>query len=423
MNKFVVIADDFTGANDTGVQFRQNGASVNVLFTIESNLAEKSDVLVINTESRADTIADSQKKIRQTITHHPATYYYKKIDSTLRGNIGAEIETALLASQKRLAIVAPAVPQAGRIIKNGLCYVNHTLLTETEFASDPKTPIISSELSTVLRQQTALPIHHFTFEQIRSGAFLEQLRQLENTAPAIVTFDSETDDDLAQIAQSLLSHIQSYLLVGAAGLANALPKQLYCSAPSSKPVLIVAGSMSEATRKQIKHAADNKPSLKIIDIDVQTLLMNQANSTDELEKLTQHALTILEQGQHCLIRTARHENERHHIEQFCLEQGWNRKALGEKLSQLLGQLTKNILSQQQIGALFLTGGDIASAIALALNAKGYRIHAEVVPCIPYGTFINSDIKDTPVITKAGGFGHDTALLDALHFIEEKFCDT
>lgn len=421
MSKLVVIADDFTGANDTGVQFRQNGASVNVLFSITSPLTERSDVLVINTESRADSLLESQAKVAQTIKCYPADFYYKKIDSTLRGNIGAEIETALLTSQKTLAIVVPAVPQAGRTIKDGICYVNQVPLIDTEFASDPKTPIMSSELVTVLRQQTTLPIYPVSLSDVRSGKLHGQLKELAQFAPAIVTFDSETDEDLALIAQSLLADIHSYLFVGAAGLANALPKQLYCSARSSKPVLIVAGSMSEATRKQI-HYAESKPSLTIIDIDVQTLLRNPTNSTLEIEKLTKQAVAVLQQNQHCLIRTARHEDERYHIARFCSAQGWDRKELGEKLSQKLGQLTKNIVSQQPIGGLFLTGGDIAIAIAQALNAKGYRIHAEVVPCIPYGTFIDSDIDDTPVITKAGGFGHDAVLLDALHFIEEKLCD-
>ncbi|EDC4359626.1 four-carbon acid sugar kinase family protein [Salmonella enterica subsp. enterica serovar Montevideo] len=67
------------------------------------------------------------------------------------------------------------------------------------------------------------------------------------------------------------------------------------------------------------------------------------------------------------------------------------------------------------------GADIATAVAGALGAEGYRIQSEVAPCIPCGTFVNSEIDDLPVITKAGGFGSDSTLCDALYYIEEMYC--
>ena len=55
--KLIIIADDFTGANDTGVQFRKAGFKVNVIIDshdIKEEL-EHSDILVIDLESRFDT--------------------------------------------------------------------------------------------------------------------------------------------------------------------------------------------------------------------------------------------------------------------------------------------------------------------------------------------------------------------------------
>lgn len=99
----------------------------------------------------------------------------------------------------------------------------------------------------------------------------------------------------------------------------------------------------------------------------------------------------------------------------------SRQQLGERLSHRLGVVTLNIIEQARIGGLFLTGGDIATAVAGALGAEGYRIQSEVAPCIPCGTFVNSEIDDLPVITKAGGFGSDSTLCDALYYIEEMYC--
>ncbi len=82
----------------------------------------------------------------------------------------------------------------------------------------------------------------------------------------------------------------------------------------------------------------------------------------------------------------------------------SRRQLGERLSQRQRRHVKHY--RARIGGLFLTGGDIATAVASALGAEGYRIQSEVAPCIPCGTFVNSEIDDLPVITKAGGFGSE-----------------
>lgn len=121
------------------------------------------------------------------------------------------------------------------------------------------------------------------------------------------------------------------------------------------------------------------------------------------------------------LRTSRRAEDRQLIDALCEKSAMSRQQLGERLSQRLGVVTLNIIEQARIGGLFLTGGDIATAVAGALGAEGYRIQSEVAPCIPCGTFVNSEIDDLPVITKAGGFGSDSTLCDALYYIEEMYC--
>ncbi len=94
-------------------------------------------------------------------------------------------------------------------------------------------------------------------------------------------------------------------------------------------------------------------------------------------------------------------------------------ATGEMLSQRIGAITLQILGQARVGGLFLTGGDIATAVANALGAEGYRIQSEVAPCIPCGTFINSELDDLPVITKAGDL--DRTARCAMRFIILRRC--
>ena len=419
--KMIVIADDFTGANDTGVQLAKKGARTEVMLN-EQLSPRRTDVLVVNTESRALAPEQAGEAVRKAAApwfdgQQQPPVIYKKIDSTFRGNVGAEVAAAMAISGAQLAIVAAAIPAAGRVTVNGQCLVHGVPLVETEFATDPKTPIVSSHIKTLLGLQTALPVSELSLERVRSGTLHSELQRLSESAQRIVVVDAENDSDLAQLAQAIATLSCRYVLVGAAGLANALPTSSYLAPQQKLPVLVIAGSMSEATRQQIVFAAREK-SLDIVDIDVAALL--QPDCETAMAEIAQQATAILNDRKHCVLRTCRDADARNMIDALCEQHQLTRQQLGEHISSTLGAITLTIINQAQIGGLFLTGGDIAIAVAKALKAEGYRINSEVVPCVPCGTFVNSEIDDLPVITKAGGFGGETTLRDALYFIEEMY---
>lgn len=419
--KMIVIADDFTGANDTGVQLAKKGARTDVVLSELPRSTQRTDVLVINTESRALTAAIAKTKVAEALQPYCQSdappLVYKKIDSTFRGNVGAEIEAAMIASGAQLAIVAAAIPAAGRVTRNGQCWVNGVPLAETEFASDPKTPIVSSHIKTLLGLQSDYPVYELDLLMVRAGKLGAELHKISQTGPAMVVVDAETDADLALLAQATLQLSARYLLVGAAGLANALPASCYLAERQRLPVLVVAGSMSEATQQQIRFAAEEQ-LLGVVDVDVEALL--QPDHQNALEAIIHQAAAVLRDRQHCVLRTCRDANARQMIDLLCERYHLSRQQLGDRISEALGAVTLAIINQSQIGGLFLTGGDIAMAVARALGAEGYRITHEVAPCVPCGTFVNSEIDDLPVITKAGGFGGAATLRDALYFVEEMY---
>ncbi|GLR08703.1 hypothetical protein COO59_11370 [Mixta theicola] len=421
--KMIVIADDFTGANDTGVQLAKKGARTEVMLTNRQKPSRRADVLVINTESRASDASEAARAVADALApwRQPddLLMVYKKIDSTFRGNVGAEIEAALRASGKALALIAAAIPGAGRTTLEGECLVHQVPLAQTEFASDPRTPIVSSRIKTILEQQSRLPVFEIALAQIRAGNLKSLLAEYARQAPAMIVADAVTDHDLSLIAAAALAQPKTPLLVGAAGLASALPSSVYLTARRALPVLVIAGSMSEVTRGQVALALSSQRA-GAVDIDVGQLLGSETEAY--CRQLVQQACAVIDRQQHCILRTSRSEADRHQIDLLCQRTQLSRAALGERLSQQLGALTLMIIEQASIGGLFLTGGDMATAVARALGAEGYRIRQEVAPCIPCGAFINSEIDDLPVITKAGGFGSESTLCDALSFIEEMYSD-
>ena len=92
-----VIADDLTGANDTGVQFTKKGYSTIVSVLDEQStiiIPDNLDVFVMDTETReleSKTARKILKSILEKININNKDVVYKKVDSTLRGNMGDEI--------------------------------------------------------------------------------------------------------------------------------------------------------------------------------------------------------------------------------------------------------------------------------------------------------------------------------------------
>ncbi|WP_210498046.1 four-carbon acid sugar kinase family protein, partial [Pantoea ananatis] len=116
-----------------------------------------------------------------------------------------EIAAAMAASGATLAIVAAAIPSAGRTTRQGECLVHQRPLLETEFASDPRTPIISSRISTLIGLQTHLPVSEMSLDVVRGGELRARLESLARQGGGIVVMDAENDNDLTLIAQAALA--------------------------------------------------------------------------------------------------------------------------------------------------------------------------------------------------------------------------
>lgn len=409
----LVIADDFTGANDAGIGLASAGAQVRVLFEPQAVAAQTQGVRVISTDSRAATAEEAAQRVRQALVGWPQGlgWVFKKIDSTLRGNLGAEAEAALLASGAPMALIAPAVPRLGRITRGGNCLIHGSLLTETEFASDPKTPITTASIQQRLQQQSALPCSHLPLAAVRGGELQAALAQLQQQHARFVIVDAETDDDLQRLMLAAARLPQRPLLIGATGLSDALGRLLADRRPA--PLLAVIGSMSEMAQRQIAQL-NASHAITLVDIDIEAMFQGWP----QLAYWRSAVLQALAQGRHCVIRTSRQAAQRQTVDQLCRQHRITRRRLGEDLCTLLAQLTQEVLEIQTPAGLYLSGGDVALAVARGLGANGFQIHGQVAGCVPWGHLLNAR-HNLLVMTKAGGFGDENTLVEVIRFIEEK----
>ncbi|WP_409158594.1 D-threonate kinase [Pectobacterium sp. B2J-2] len=428
----LVVADDFTGANDAGVGLAQHGARVSVVFDVNKLHADLlGDALVINTDSRAASEETAFQRttvaVEAWLTVGGQGWIVKKIDSTLRGNLGSEVTAALFASGIPIALIAAASPTLGRVTHQGEVWVNGRLLTDTEFASDPKTPVTSASIAARLAEQTALPVAEIHLDEVRQANLAHRLQQLADEGVRLIILDTDVQDDLTHIVHAARTLPFRPLLVGSAGLSEALANTQDFTRKTAKPLLAVVGSMSDIAQKQIA-AIRLRSDITLVDIDINALF--SPHSSTVMASQCEDAVTALMNGHHCIIRTCHNEHQRFEIEARCQQLGLSRQQLGETISHYLGELTRSVVQALNgpavdrfnrflPGGLYLSGGDIAIAVATALGATGFQIKGQIASCVPWGYLLNSVVGTTPVMTKAGGFGNETTLLDVLRFIEEK----
>ncbi|MGV6988148.1 four-carbon acid sugar kinase family protein [Testudinibacter sp. P80/BLE/0925] len=415
--KMLVIADDFTGANDTGVQFCNKQATVDVALNWQNKgHPAQADVIVVNTDSRALRSQQAAERVSAVVAAYQtaALTIYKKTDSTLRGNVGAELEAALNASGRQAVFFCPALPDAGRTVRNGICYLAGVPLTDTEFATDPKTPIYSSRVSEILASQTALPIIEIELEMLRSADCMDYLRQkMAQSTQCLFTFDAEKNQDFALISNIIKQIDESYIIAGSSGLAAFLPDTLYREYVDSSALLFVVASMSEASAKQAEYLLERNLA-QLIEVKIEPLLTDNGYRSRLIDQL----YAQLTDKQTVLFKTDSSQQARQGINALCKQLTLTRAQLGERICSLLSDIVNTTLQRidHRLAGLVLTGGDIAIGVAQALQAEHYRIAGEIESGVPFGYLPHTALHDIPIITKAGGFGSPGVFEKVINFI-------
>nr|VXZ84883.1 Uncharacterized protein conserved in bacteria [Klebsiella pneumoniae] len=203
-------------------------------------------------------------------------------------------------------------------------------------------------------------------------------------------------------------HARETLLVGSAGLCEALARRLRRS--EQGPLLAVVGSMSEMAQRQVA-ALQVHSRVRVIEIDVE-----QTFSGSPKEEASRIA-GALREGQHCVVTTRPNHAVRQGIEARCRERGLSRAAYGEHIC--AGLPTSR---RRRWRSLPRRAVSYRRRCGHRRRARARR-HRVSDPRPGGGVrsiraFLGGRWS-RPVMTKAGGFGTDTTLLHVVNFIEEK----
>lgn len=341
----VVLADDATGALECASLLA--GLHLRTSITLNNAAApgEGPGLQVADTESRHLPPEKAAARIREWLIDTSASIF-KKTDSTLRGNIAAELLAMLEIRGARTIVYVPAYPALGRTVKDGLLFVHGTPVADTEFARDARHPVRTSRIIDLFPESA-----HHRIARIPDAVALAAA--LSGDTPRILICDAASNEDLHQLAAAIRHTLNRPWIAGPAGFIedwaafHPFPRGDPPALPRPRKWLVVCGSRHPQSRRQADTAeAAGLPVIRA---------SNEANQSPDL------------------------------------------------VAAALAQRTLDYVEEQKPDAVLIMGGDTVWAVWLAMGITTLSPLPELLPGI---ASCFSPERNLLFVTKAGGFGDD-----------------
>lgn len=413
MVKLLVIADDFTGALDTGVQFAASGAETRVVTNIEydfSRTGREVQVLVLVAETRHVKWEEAYRMvygIAKRACESGIPYLYKKTDSALRGNIGSELKAVLDAAGKRSLHFLPAFPRMNRVTRNGIHYIDGSPVHESVFGKDPFEPVTCSYIPDMIRGEVPVTV-------------VESMDGWERQN-GVMVYDASTDEELMSIGSFLKEKGELGLTAGCAGFAAVLPQLLGLSGKRrerislDKKFLVACGSVNPITVRQLDYA--ERAGMKRIRLTPEQKLEKDYLESEEgnraLEEWTKTAL----EEECCIFDT----NDLSGCRAACEYAGSHGLSLDElrvRIADTLGRVVEHLVRAGVKSTMLLTGGDTLMGFMRHIGCDEIVPVCEMAP----GTVLSQvdiDGRTYSIISKSGGFGEEKLIAELAEKIGER----
>ena len=414
--KLLIVADDLTGGLDTGVQFTRQGITVRVVVDPEPSgkwTRTAAQVLVAVSETRHMPPGDAYETVYRIISagrQAGIPYFYKKTDSALRGNIGAELGAALKASGAEVLSFLPAYPAMNRVTVEGCHLIDGVPVAQSVFGKDPFNPVAESDVRKLVASQTDTPV---TCD--------------ERCGKGILIVDAQSDEDLRTAGERLFTKGYLSVSAGCAGFAAFLPDLLGLDrgeVPDSYDLgdglLVISGSLNPVTMRQIRFA-QKRGFVRICPKPGQEELFrngavqsgeNPASLRCAGSSAAQNAglSAILWCGEKWVILDSSEidpgeEAFRDYMRGKGMDSGEPRILIAAYLAEILAEIEDSVE-----GTVMIVGGDTLLSCLRRLGCRDLEPLAELFPGVVLSRY-RAGGKEKLLISKSGGFGKESLLAD------------
>lgn len=423
-----IVADDLTGANDTALQFQLKGANTQILLDEDNapvNL-KTTQTWAISTESRNIDPQSAYEKAKSAAAFLKENinpdFYYKKIDSTVRGNIAVEVLAMLDVLDYDAVVLIPAFPQEGRVTVGGYHLLKGIPIERTEMARDPHSPIFESHLPILLRSQLGdenkdlIGSIELTTVMKGAGPILMKLKELISEGKKIIVMDSVSTVDIEQIVLAIGKSEYKILPAGTAAAAQVLSgiwlpdvsPQHFSKTFPELPKLVISGSATQITSNQITRLeeADDFENILVIHLDMKTIL------DGVMDELVERITSNLGSNNIVVVHTSDLIRDFDGFSEFSLNAELTKSGLANVITDFLAELTRRVVSQKDV-ILITLGGETSYKCCEVIGANQLQLIDEVAPAIA----LSMDHSARWIVTKSGNLGGVNTLVDILKYFE------
>ncbi len=397
MSKLLILADDLTGALDSGVQLTNKGYTVQVCTDLNHAFEYTGmyDVLVIDTESRhipSETAYDLVYSLAEKAVELGFEHIYKKTDSGLRGNVGAELSALRDATNQVILNFVPAYPKLDRMTRNGIHYVNGVPLAESVFAHDAIDPVTVSSVEDLIHLQSDVKVS-------------------KSETDGIVVHDCQSDSEMNRIAEKIFEEGDFLISAGCAGLLEAFPSKhehpaIKTPVGLNERLIVVTGSINEVSLNQIENAV--KKGAKRYHVPM-NLIVNQKWSEDDIDAYAESLLEGARASTTIILDTQ---------QSFTIEQPIPRDQMGRIIAKSMGLLVYQMISRFPDYTFMIIGGDTLQGFMQELGIHSLSPVQEIVPGVVLAKYVYQG-KEHYLVTKSGAFGSDRLIAQVESFLKKK----
>ena len=403
------VADDITGATDLCLMLSRAGLHTVQIIGVPNpeDPVPDADAVVVALKSRtidatlAVEMSVSAARFLMAANAKQLLFKYcSTFDSTDAGNIGPVTEALLNLTEAKMTIACPAFPANGRTVYLGHLFVGRQLVSDSPMKDHPLTPMRDSDLVRVLGRQTTQPVGLIDAATVRCGAAAVQaaLDRAQENGARMVVVDAMTDEDLLTIGEACKD---MPLVTGGSGIALGLAANFTEKgamldrnavnrfvAPSGRSV-VLAGSCSAATRRQITCAAD--AGLPMMRLDVAAIADKRQTAMDVANwaKAQPHGLPPV-------IYSSADPSELATVQSTI-----GRDVSGKMVESFLADVACELQSAG-FRQYIVAGGETSGAVVQALGVKTLEIGPEIDPGVPWTRSVSG--PDLVMALKSGNFG-------------------
>ncbi|MDQ2084451.1 four-carbon acid sugar kinase family protein [Xanthobacteraceae bacterium Astr-EGSB] len=409
MDRVAILADDFTGACDTGVHFACTG--MRTAFVLDpgaiASAFDSYNALALTTETRFLAPKDAAGKVFESVSlcrQAGVNFFFKKTDSALRGNPGAETEAVLNALKFPAALICSALPAFGRTVADGILLINGTPVHETSLGNDDATSMTTSDVAEWMTRQTRMRAGHVGIADLERGRdhLVRKVRTLTESGCAAIVSDAVTNEHLDALSGVLMASrdphgdLPPLLPVGSAGLGKAMAKAFSGTVirKAIRPhgrMLAVVGGMNETDLEQMDFAVRND-RCALLSFSVERALHDPEGVCEALLRVASKT------DKHVVLHGDSSEESTMAIES------------GDHVANVYGRLVLGLCRALPFTTVFVTGGHTAISAVEHLGISSMMLEEEPLPGVALGSCYSDATNVRWFLSKAGGFGDRETLL-------------